>query len=371
MGVSVLATSLLMSFFNIGVIGGLQRLMHLLDLDVGGRRLYPWRTELWYGLYMVVIGAALLIAGRYSSGWLQLLLVNCQVVLAITFPNALKTLPAVLTSVVAAFGTFAVVVGTSSWAMGLAVAGWLIYLAVQEAFFAPFDQFMTIRILADLAAGAGFWWLLQRGWHLSTAQLATVLISYLVTVCATFTYMVLLRREHIVDLANARNVAYDGLTDAYNWLSFRTQLTHAYADSPSDLSLLAIDVDDFKAINTQFGHAVGNQVLISFVDRLKAALEVAAPQSFLARTGGESFMLILPHTDAAKALAVAKVCQAQVRELVVPLDEGKMVQLTASFGVASSGSDDQAPRDLYRRADRCLQAAKQAGRDRIRTDIEA
>lgn len=361
-----IVASLVMTFFNIGIIGGLQRLMHGLDMDLENRHLYPWRTELIYGAYEVVVAALLLGLARYSSGFAQALLVDLQLVVIINFTNAFKTLPAIIPTVLLNFGLFAALIGHVDWQLALAVVVYLVWLAIEEAYFSPFDEHMMIRVLADLVAGGGFWVLMQSAWQMTATMRAALLIGFVVATLGSFTYMILLRREHLIDRANARDVRYDALTDAYNWLSFRKAINQRFEQN-ADLSLLALDIDHFKQVNRRYGHPTGNQVLITFVDTLQATLEMIAPHAMLARTGGEEFMLILPDTDAPHALAIARACQARIREVLVPLEDSDAIRVTATIGVATRQIEDESARDLYRRADANLIAAQNAGRDRIGT----
>ncbi|WP_407892661.1 GGDEF domain-containing protein [Lacticaseibacillus sp. N501-2] len=361
-----IVASLVMTFFNIGVIGGWQRLVHGLDTDAQKQAGYPRRHELIYGAYEVVIAALLLGSAHFTSGFAQALLVDIQLVVALNFTNALKTLPAVIPTVLLNFGLFAVLVGGADWQLGLAVVIYLCWLAVAQVYFSPFDDHMMIHVLATLVAGGGFWVLMQASWAILATMKAALLIGFVVATLGSFTYMLLLRRERLIDRANARAVRFDGLTDAYNWLSFRKALTHRFVQA-EDLSLLALDIDHFKPVNQRFGRAVGDQVLIVFVDTLQATLETIAPQAMLARIGGEEFMVILPHTNAAQALAVARACQARIREVLIPLADSDAIAVTATIGVATRQEEDHHARELYHRAEANLLAAQAAGRDRIGT----
>ncbi len=124
------------------------------------------------------------------------------------------------------------------------------------------------------------------------------------------------------------------------------------------LSVVLVDLDEFKAVNDTHGHDVGDQVLVATVDRLREAVRDA---DVLGRWGGEEFLLLAPVTDLTAACALAERC----RELVASARVGPHgLAVTASFGVAMLGADDDA-RALMRRADLALYTAKSEGRDRV------
>ena len=124
----------------------------------------------------------------------------------------------------------------------------------------------------------------------------------------------------------------------------------------SGLSAIMIDLDHFKTVNDTFGHPVGDLVLVETARRIR---EAAREGDLIARIGGEEFLMLLPDTDGATALAVAERVRATVRATDY---EGEVGRLSASLGVAtlSGGLDADA---LLARADAALYWAKRHGRD--------
>ena len=123
------------------------------------------------------------------------------------------------------------------------------------------------------------------------------------------------------------------------------------------LTLVILDLDDFKAINDTHGQQVGDRVLAD-VGRHLAATSRAG--ELLARIGGEEFAWILPQVDATGALAPVERARARIASINVDGVSG----ITCSAGVC----DLRAARDvdeLQRLADRALYGAKRAGRDRV------
>jgi diguanylate cyclase (GGDEF)-like protein len=122
-------------------------------------------------------------------------------------------------------------------------------------------------------------------------------------------------------------------------------------------AVIICDLDHFKSINDNFGHHIGDLVIQSF----GAVIRNYAPAtSATGRIGGEEFAVFLPSTPLDVALSLAQTLRKATTTI-----EGLPVKPTASFGVASlaSASDLQ---DAYRRADKALYEAKNAGRDRVK-----
>lgn len=128
------------------------------------------------------------------------------------------------------------------------------------------------------------------------------------------------------------------------------------------LALLIADIDFFKAINDEYGHAAGDQCLILFAKSLAASARRA--DDLAARLGGDEFALVLGNTDASHALLVAEGLLSAVRATVLPFAKGR--GMGTSIGVVSGIPEAGHTVDvLMQRADRALYAAKSAGRDRI------
>jgi diguanylate cyclase (GGDEF)-like protein len=164
-------------------------------------------------------------------------------------------------------------------------------------------------------------------------------------------------------------VLTDSLTGCENRRGFDQALAREVARATragSDLSLLAIDVDHFKAVNDTHGHMAGDIVLREFGALL---LRAARTGDIVARTGGEEFCIVLPDTSAAGALQLAtRLCDG-IR--AYHFESGlHNLRLTASIGVVSESGLKGNARDnadkLKAHADEALYAAKRSGRDRVR-----
>jgi diguanylate cyclase (GGDEF)-like protein len=127
----------------------------------------------------------------------------------------------------------------------------------------------------------------------------------------------------------------------------------------SPLSVLVIDLDHFKLLNDRYGHVAGDSALRAIATSLATHLRA---KDTLARFGGEEFVAILPNTDGGGAFEVAERLRTQVAASLVEIG-GRLVALTASFGVSSLQEADESSDSLLQRGDQALYAAKQWGRN--------
>lgn len=129
------------------------------------------------------------------------------------------------------------------------------------------------------------------------------------------------------------------------------------------ISLVMADIDHFKRINDQFGHQIGDKVLIKVSDLLSEQLRT---YDLAARYGGEEFCLVLPETDLDAACDVAERIRQRAENMVFtkPMEN---YRLTVSFGVASyDGTFEGSIDELIKVADEALYEAKNAGRNQIK-----
>ena len=161
-----------------------------------------------------------------------------------------------------------------------------------------------------------------------------------------------------------RHQAYeDLLTGVANRRQLQRSLTEALARTPRTGTILAIlycDLDDFKEINDEFGHASGDWVLSSVAAVIRGSVR---DRDVVARMGGDEFVVLLDAVrDGSDAVAVAEKILAAVR---VPLVLGdRQVSPRLSIGATLAGSGDD-PATVLARADRALYDAKRSGRDRV------
>lgn len=131
--------------------------------------------------------------------------------------------------------------------------------------------------------------------------------------------------------------------------------------SGAPLSLLMLDIDHFKSINDNYGHAAGDEALRVFS---MACQESLRETDLLGRMGGEEFVAIMPDTDSNDALAIAKRILKNVSETRI-VTEDYTINLTVSIGLANAEKSDHSIDSVLSRADIALYAAKNNGRNRV------
>lgn len=132
------------------------------------------------------------------------------------------------------------------------------------------------------------------------------------------------------------------------------------------LCLLMVDLDHFKRINDQYGHPVGDQVLVAITRRLAEELREA---DLIGRYGGEEFVILLSNSSQEEGRKIARRLLESIREQAISTDAGE-IQITISIGLACEESSPKLE-PLIEEADQALYRAKQAGRDQIKTQPEA
>ncbi|WP_240669775.1 tetratricopeptide repeat-containing diguanylate cyclase [Actinoplanes solisilvae] len=179
-------------------------------------------------------------------------------------------------------------------------------------------------------------------------------------------------RQALFETAEARQEAErfreqarrDPLTGLRNRRFIDEQLPRLIGADP-DLTVALVDLDHFKQINDQLSHDVGDQVLVQVAKLLETELAAVSPEGFVARMGGEEFLLVVPGCPPSKACGKID----GIRRAVAAYDWAGItrgLRVSVSIGVAGVGEAETLSQpSLLSTADRHLYAAKHGGRDRV------
>jgi diguanylate cyclase (GGDEF)-like protein len=173
-------------------------------------------------------------------------------------------------------------------------------------------------------------------------------------------------KSHLFHLATR-----DGLTELYVIRHFRlimNQIVREASVRKEPLSVILLDIDNFKKINDTYGHPAGDMVLkktaaiiLAFIRKRRAFREI----DFAARYGGEEFIIMLRKAGLQEA---AEIAAERVRRKIEETSfewEGKQISVTVSLGVAVRHPGENVPDPMVRRADAALYKAKEAGKNRV------
>lgn len=157
----------------------------------------------------------------------------------------------------------------------------------------------------------------------------------------------------------------DGLTGLYRRQPLLEQLTRELARaarSREPVTVLMLDLDNFKRYNDTFGHPAGDAVLKAVAQIIRAAVP---PEGMCARYGGEEMAIVLPNASREHGVAVAERIRRGVEAETQTLAGGPGHPMTVSIGLAVYPDDAQSDTELIRRADERLYQAKRAGKNRV------
>jgi diguanylate cyclase (GGDEF)-like protein len=186
-------------------------------------------------------------------------------------------------------------------------------------------------------------------------------------VVATLDYLTNARIDHCIDFvlipeasiwAVSEIALRDHLTGLYDKGTFRAKLSaemKRFTRYGNDVSLILMDIDDFKKLNDSFGHIAGDQVLTKIGQLLQGEFR---DMEVIARIGGEEFAILLPQTNLSEAYASAKRIRKAIEDKFT-IDH----RATVSMGVANCPRNACSMRDLIMQADQALYQAKMSGKN--------
>jgi len=220
---------------------------------------------------------------------------------------------------------------------------------------------LTVRALGGLFGG---WNLLIERDRSATLAFTYLVLASLTTINSVLAF-VLLRSVH---LELARLASHDPLTGLLNRRAFSRQqgvIWNRWSRNRSRFATLCLDIDHFKSINDQYGHDVGDQILVEVAEVLKSQLR---PMDILARTGGEEFAVVMDISDAqTDVVAIAERIRSAVQSLR-PWPGAPDRLVTISVGIATPLDREDRPEQVFVRADHALYRAKHKGRNCVEID---
>lgn len=190
----------------------------------------------------------------------------------------------------------------------------------------------------------------------------SLLLGCLFQLFVSFGFLLMLNRALVSEISQV--AARDNLTGAYSRLEFENQLSRLqsrYVRSADAFCVMLIDIDNFKLINDNYGHLVGDEVLRRFARIVFASIRA---EDYFARYGGDEFCILLPSTRLDEAMMLANRLR-QTYANTPHMINNEVIQSTISIGVteASSLSDDY--NEVIAWADKALYQAKDGGRNRV------
>jgi two-component system cell cycle response regulator len=171
------------------------------------------------------------------------------------------------------------------------------------------------------------------------------------------------RIEESVELALT-----DALTGLHNrWYMERhlKKLVDQAKAETNPLSVLVVDIDNFKSINDTYGHAAGDSVLREFASRFRRNIRGI---DLACRLGGEEFVVIMPDTAIDRACQIGERLRSCIASDPFLINITTQLRVTASVGVATLEPEDATSEPLFKRADNALYVAKRDGRNRVVAD---
>jgi len=161
----------------------------------------------------------------------------------------------------------------------------------------------------------------------------------------------------------------DPLTGLHNRLAYDERVMQEFARWKrygQSMVLMMIDVDHFKNVNDTYGHKAGDKALVLIADQLRNHLRES---DFLARFGGEEFVVLMPETDLESAVVAAEKLRAAVEQSQFHYQNAQ-VSITVSAGLAQLRKDDSTE-SVFQRADEAMYRAKEAGRNQCLVETPA
>lgn len=224
---------------------------------------------------------------------------------------------------------------------------WTYPILISLIFLLPRRDAITANFI--LISGSGFAALMHQGFAITMRYVISLIVTAIIV-------HVVVRAIRTLQLERHNLLVRDTLTGVFNRHELNSSLENAIEQYPRSCITL-IDVDRFKYINDQFGHDVGDQVLVSIANTIEQQMSASDK---LFRLGGDEFLLLHQGTDLVLAQEMGTRILNSIRQLPSPSEYA----LTISGGIAQSRPFEES-KEWIKRADLALYQAKHAGRNQI------
>jgi diguanylate cyclase (GGDEF)-like protein len=334
-----------------------------------------WIWAFWHSGSPLLILAALLVRRRFPgpvsparTRRVSLVLVGGPVCLALLLCTVAIHGDTWLPELVDAHSYQRLVNSPSGIRVAIIGAGVLVYLVYSTRLRTLLELWLGVALLAglgdvlvSLVANSRY----SVGWYV--ARLESVLASSTVLGVLIWEISHLYRELYAANARLSEYAARDGLTGIFNRRYFEERYPVALAQANAGhraLSILMVDIDHFKRFNDTLGHLRGDECLAAVASALQTSLRRSG--DFVARFGGEEFVVVLPDCDRDAATRLADTLHAAVASLAVAAPFTDVGWVSVSIGVATSPPNAAIPAaQLLAHADAALYRAKGAGRNRV------
>ena len=188
--------------------------------------------------------------------------------------------------------------------------------------------------------------------------------NFIVIISIAMVFVLLFFRQLVIRNKLIQLTKTDALTGLMNrsaLFEHGERMVTSFSEQPTEFSILLLDLDHFRKINDNFGHQVGDHVLIKIAELIK---ETMRSRDIFSRLGGEQFVALLPFADSNKAKAIAM----RINEKIAQYDFSSLMiqsKVSVSIGVATMENNEMSFDDVLHGADLAMYQAKEQGRNTV------
>jgi diguanylate cyclase len=245
----------------------------------------------------------------------------------------------------------------------------VIILFTNATFTGSYRLLFTTALLTTFMVVGGFS-LFELKWITITQNVIFLIMGFLIIYFIFFAFMVFHLIQNFIQLNKKfkKLSIEDPLTGSFNRLHLDKELQielHRSFRISYPLTIIFADIDHFKNVNDEHGHCAGDQILKSFVEIANSIIR--ANIDWIARFGGDEFIIVLPNSNSKKGLTLAERIRHNIEKEVFEINDQKF-SITCSFGVASLESFEQPVEaaQILTSADNALYSAKDDGRNCVK-----